>query len=59
MKVRDLLILLGRYDLNAEIDGHALTMLRVRHSGHLVLVPVKEKADLLSRAPHYYEDPVA
>ena len=58
MKVRELLTLLGRYDLNTEIDGHTLAVLRIKHSGHLVLIPAKEKADLLARAPYYYEDPV-
>ena len=57
MKVKDIINLLGRFDRNAVIDGCDLAVLRVKHSGHLVLVPEREKAGLLELAPHYYEDP--
>lgn len=57
MKVRDLHILLTRLDPNAEIDGHHLTILRVKHNSHLVLLPDHEADALLEDAPDFYEKP--
>jgi len=57
MQVRDVLILLGRFDPNAKIDGPTFSVLRVKRSQHLVIVRTEDKADLLALAPHYYEDP--
>ena len=55
MKVRDLKILLDRFDLNAEIDGHALTALIVKNTKHIALVREDDREDLLRLAPNYYE----
>lgn len=57
MQVRDILILLSRFDPNAQVDGPTLSVLRVKPTQHLILVPSEDKAQFLSFAPHYYEDP--
>lgn len=57
MQVRDVLILLGRFDPNAKIDGPTLAVLRVKTTHHLVLVPSQDKEEFLRLAPNYYEDP--
>ena len=55
MKVRDLKILLDRFDPNMEIDGHTLTALIVKHNNHIALVREDDREDLLRLAPNYYE----
>lgn len=55
MTVRDLQILLSRFNPNTHIDGHTLTALVVKPTKHLVLVREDDHEDLLRLAPNYYE----
>lgn len=55
MKVRDLKVLLDRFDPNMEIDGPTLTALIVKHNNHIALVREDDREDLLCLAPNYYE----
>lgn len=55
MKVRELQVLLGRLDPNAEINGHYLAALRVKHNKHIELVRDSDRARLLRDAPQFYE----
>jgi hypothetical protein len=57
MKVRDLKVLLDRFDPNMEIDGPTLTALVVRHNNHLVLINDRHADRLAESAPHYYKKP--
>lgn len=57
MTVRDLKILLDRFDLNMEIDGPTLTALVVRHNNHLVLINDIHADWLAKAAPDYYKKP--
>lgn len=55
MKVRELQVLLSRLDPNAEINGHDLAALRVKHNKHIELVRDSDRSRLLRDAPQFYE----
>lgn len=55
MTVRDLQILLSRFDPNTKINGHDLTALVVKPTHHIALVREDDREDLLRLAPNYYE----
>ena len=47
--------LLSRYDLNDEIDGDFLTVIKVKASKTLKLVTPEERKKLLKEHPELYE----
>jgi len=55
MTVRDLQILLSRFDPNTKIDGHDLTALVITNTKHIALIRECDREDFLRLAPHYYE----
>ena len=57
MTIRDLRILISRFDPDTKIEGPTLTVVRVKHNGALVLINDRHAKDLIQSATDYYEQP--